>query len=71
MAACEGGADGLFDMSGNVYEWTDACADSACLIRGGAFDVPSDNLTCDASHEMDGPSGHREDLGLRCCASPL
>ncbi|MCK9462699.1 MAG: formylglycine-generating enzyme family protein [Proteobacteria bacterium] len=71
FASCEGGAIDLFDMSGNVYEWTDACATAACLIRGGSFDVFSDDLTCDASHEMDGPSGHREDLGLRCCASPL
>jgi len=70
-AACEGGAVDLFDMSGNVYEWTDACGEGSCLIRGGSFDATSENLTCDASHEMDGPSGHREDLGLRCCALPL
>jgi formylglycine-generating enzyme len=71
LAGCEGGSDDLFDMSGNVYEWTDACGGGSCLIRGGAFGSPSADLACEASHEMDGPSGHREDLGLRCCASAL
>ena len=71
LPGCEGGADDLFDMSGNVYEWTDACGSGACLIRGGAFDSAEADLACDASHEMDGPSGHREDLGVRCCDSAL
>lgn len=66
--ACEGGYSGLFDMSGNVYEWTAACAEGPCLIRGGSYDKPSADMACDGSHTMDGPSGHREDLGLRCCS---
>jgi len=70
LPGCEGGSAGLYDMSGNVYEWTDACADGPCLIRGGSYDKPAADMACSGSHTMDGPSGHREDLGLRCCAPP-
>lgn len=68
MPGCEGGYDGIYDMSGNVYEWTSSCADGPCNIRGGSFAKAGDGLTCGSIHEMDGPAGHREDLGFRCCS---
>jgi formylglycine-generating enzyme required for sulfatase activity len=68
MPGCEGGVAGLYDMSGNVYEWVDTCATGACDIVGGSYDKTADGLGCASVHEMDGPSGHREDLGFRCCA---
>jgi len=70
LTTCEGGLTELFDMSGNVYEWSSSCEDGPCLIHGGSFDKQADELTCDGSHTMDGPSGHREDLGVRCCSGP-
>src|SRR6185295_16488134 len=40
IATCVGGYPGLFDMSGNVYEWEDACTGeqgtTVCHVRGGA-----------------------------------
>lgn len=81
--ACEGGYDGLFDMSGNVAEWEDSCsasagASDACLIRGGSMldaeSVPP-TLLCNSSAGNDAtPSpatsarNTRDELiGLRCC----
>jgi sulfatase modifying factor 1 len=40
--SCQGGYDGLFDMSGNVSEWEDSCTGNTgltdqCLYRGGSY----------------------------------
>jgi formylglycine-generating enzyme required for sulfatase activity len=71
--SCEGGVDGVFDMSGNVEEWVDHCYMSqgmACFRPGGAFwHEGQDNLDCD----IDWPQStdareHSPSTGFRCCA---
>jgi formylglycine-generating enzyme required for sulfatase activity len=48
--SCFGGVTGVYQMSGNVAEWEDACAASTgntdnCAIRGGAYDSSGANPT--------------------------
>ncbi|HEX4513858.1 MAG TPA: formylglycine-generating enzyme family protein [Polyangiaceae bacterium] len=66
--ACVGGFPGIFDMSGNVAEWEDACDAGACLVRGGEFNNNSNTFF---------PCGHQVlvvqnmtsvDKGIRCCS---
>ena len=65
-------ADGVVDLSGNVWEWVDACeADRGdsdrCYALGGAFNAPAGELVCASAR-----GGARTDadgtLGFRCCA---
>jgi formylglycine-generating enzyme len=69
LPTCEGGYDGVFDMSGNAWEWTNACNDATnqCRRRGGSF--YSDGLTSrcgiDSLRERDFRSLNH---GFRCCA---
>ena len=73
--SCNGGVDGLLDMSGNVFEWEDSCADSAgqddkCRIRGGGFSSNQANLRCD----VDASANRNAALitvGVRCCADAV
>lgn len=69
---CEGGFAGIFDMSGNVTEWEDACADGevgkVCAVRGGGYTAPvSTTLDC-ATYLPPYPATQLYDAGIRCCA---
>jgi formylglycine-generating enzyme len=78
LEMCVGGVPGLFDMSGNVDEWTDTCATAngkmdCCDTRGGGF------------HDVETPCGIGDtlppscvnrtradahgDVGFRCCSN--
>lgn len=66
---CQGFADGLFDMVGNVAEWVDACdassgAADGCETIGGSY---LDSGTCSLSSLK-----HRDEqlpnVGFRCCS---
>jgi formylglycine-generating enzyme len=71
---CVGGYTGLFDMSGNVGEWEDACTSyngppiaQNCLVRGGAHYEGGDDLSCLALRGI--PVGSMGDsTGFRCCS---
>jgi formylglycine-generating enzyme required for sulfatase activity len=69
--------DGLFDMSGNVSEWTDSCGiaptgkpfagEMVCRVRGGSFDSTTYEAACNADSAM--PWAFTGDVfGIRCCA---
>jgi formylglycine-generating enzyme required for sulfatase activity len=69
---CEGGLPGLFDMSGNVWEWEDACDGWAgpadrCRVRGGSYTDGEVALSCavDATSKR---TGGGLNTGFRCCA---
>jgi formylglycine-generating enzyme required for sulfatase activity len=72
-ATCVGGSPGLFDMSGNVAEWSDACVPAAtpdkdlCELRGGGgLDVQA-GLRCDA-FRAEKRNAALKDVGFRCCS---
>jgi formylglycine-generating enzyme required for sulfatase activity len=75
-SGCEGSLPGLFDMSGNVSEWTDSCSPDPgggngskdnCARRGGDYGDNSQHLACTGSE-----TGSRSEtqcfIGFRCCA---
>jgi formylglycine-generating enzyme len=73
---CEGGLPGLFDMTGNVAEWTDECeepdagTDAAavrCAMRGGSYRSSPNNARCNSA-SMRPRHGAEPWMGFRCCA---
>jgi formylglycine-generating enzyme len=78
LAGCKETFDGasVYDLSGNVREWTDDCKnlggdgqDDGCVTGGGDYWSPSSALQC--AMPGNDPRYYAEpDRGFRCCASP-
>jgi Sulfatase-modifying factor enzyme 1/Putative metal-binding motif len=69
-------SDQVFDMSGNVAEWTDDRRDTGASLdtaiyttRGGAFDSFFRGMACDFTGTQLHPTFSYPDTGFRCCSS--
>lgn len=73
LTQCVGGVNGLYDMSGNAWEWIDSCAGitatDPCVTHGGDFTSPPAELQCDAGKKY--PANAKDAFrGFRCCMDP-
>jgi formylglycine-generating enzyme len=67
------GYSGVFDLSGNVWEWENSCQgdslSSLCRARGGAYYNSEELLRCDDSGDFElNRDSAGSFLGFRCCA---
>ena len=63
------GYEGVYDLSGNVWEWQDSCEPSYCRLGGGSFYSSAPNVTCGVdSYEYRRVTS--QSVGFRCCSSP-
>jgi sulfatase modifying factor 1 len=66
------GYGGVFDLSGNVAEWVDACnsengAGALCFTRGGGFTSQYSALDCKSGSSL-ARNTRNATVGFRCCA---
>ena len=75
-SGCEGAYTGLFDLSGNAWEWEDSCDVSAsgatdpCRLRGGSWSDTAPSLRCDVNFlgGFTARSKVYNNVGFRCCS---
>lgn len=73
MRGCHSSVNGysdIYDLSGNVGEWTDDCvvgSSTLCAMRGGSFRDQGNQTGCQ-SPLFRGPTYQADDLGFRCCS---
>jgi len=63
---------GLYDMAGNICEWTDSCYDSSCLnrvFRGGSWGIRAEHCRS-ASRLYFPPDDRNLNLGFRLVYVP-
>ena len=63
---------GVFDLSGNVAEWTASAFEAASAekaVKGGSATRPSFDDRCSSRRRVD-PSKRDINVGFRCCVEP-
>jgi hypothetical protein len=60
--------DRIFDLSGNVREWTAARGAATNPVRGGAYDAVLSGATCGFSFAVFDDRFRHNNTGFRCCA---
>jgi formylglycine-generating enzyme required for sulfatase activity len=65
--------EGVFDLSGNVWEWVDSCEpNGSCLNRGGGFNAADPQSLACAASTVEGVATPKATtavtIGFRCCA---
>jgi formylglycine-generating enzyme len=66
------GHAGVYDLSGNVWEWEDSCAanigsNDSCHMRGDSYYGTGEHLRCDLGVSFARSAAYPV-LGFRCCA---
>ena len=67
---CEGGYPGIFDMSGNAWEWDDSCdpggPNATCRLRGGSVTRGEGEVRCTTALTTS-RNDNAGNNGIRCC----
>jgi formylglycine-generating enzyme required for sulfatase activity len=67
LATCAADGGAPLDLSGNLWEWIDACdSQGNCFARGGAYNSPMGELTC-ARFVTSLRNLGTVTIGFRCC----